>query len=143
MLSHELNADLPALAEFEETMKSKLLVIFSMLMMALVLMAQNATQSTPAPSGDNTKSCACCNHDQAGGKMACSKDGGCCCQGKDGKECPMMSKDSSGKMNCCDKAGGCCQGKDGKQCPMMSKEGSGKMGGCCCGKMCQRPKSAA
>ena len=123
-------------------MKSKILVVFSMLVMALALMAQSTTQTAPATPGDTAKSCACCNHNQADGKMACcGKDAGCCkdgncckgskcCQGKDGKSCPMMSKDSSGKMSCC---------ADGK-CSMMS-ENNGK--GCCNGKMCQRPKTAA
>ena len=123
-------------------MKSKILVVFSMLVMALGLMAQSTTQTAPATSGDNAKGCACCNHNQADGKMACCgkdasccKDGNCCkdskcCQDKDGKSCPMMSKDSSGKMSCC---------ADGK-CSMMSEK-NGKT--CCGGKMCQRPNAAA
>ncbi|MGC2112018.1 MAG: hypothetical protein WA655_21040 [Candidatus Korobacteraceae bacterium] len=123
-------------------MKSKILIVFSTLALALAMMAQSTTPTTPAPS-DNAKSCACCNHDQADGKMACSgKDGACCgkdaagckdgscCQGKDGKACSMMSKDQNGKMTCC--AGG--------KCPMMSKE-KGKS--CCGGKMCERPQSGA
>jgi len=120
-------------------MKSKLLVVFSTIVMALALMAQSTTQSTPAPSGANPKTCACCNHDQADGKMACcgkgadccSKDANCCeggqcCQGKDA--CPKMSKDSS-KMSC-------CSGK----CSMMSE----KVGKSCCdGNKCPRPKATA
>jgi hypothetical protein len=139
-------------------MKSKLLVILSTLVMAVVLMAQTATQTTPAPSGD-TKTCACCNHDKADGKMACcGKDGGCCKDGKcdmmskDGKDamthehmmsgddkaankCPMMTKDGNGKMSCCGKDDGCC--KDGK-CD-MAKDGKS----CCDGKQCARPPAGA
>ena len=121
-------------------MRSKVCAFFCMMFMALSLMAQSATQTPPAPAGDSAKSCACCN--QADGKMACcgkvasccSKDaecckGGGCCQGKDGKSCPMMSKDSSGKMSCC---------ADGK-CSMASKDGKS----CCGGKMCERHKTQA
>lgn len=117
-------------------MKSKALVFLSTVVMALGLMAQTATPTTPAPAGDKGKTCACCSHDQAGSKMACcGKDGTCCkdgaCyQGKDGKQCPMMSKDKDGKMTCC--AGG--------KCPMMSKD-KGKS--CCGGKMCERPQAGA
>ncbi len=39
-------------------MKSKMLVILGTLVMALGLMAQNATQTPTAPSGDNSKACA-------------------------------------------------------------------------------------
>jgi len=75
-------------------MKSKMLVVLSTLVMALGLMAQNAAQTPTTPSGDNPKACACCNHDQAGGKMSCcGKDGGCC---KDGK-CDM----AKGSKGCC------------------------------------------
>ncbi len=118
-------------------MKSKALVILSTLVMALGLMAQNATQSTPAPASNDAKACACCDQAKApDGKMACEKGKGCCgkdakcCGGemmssKDGKAakaCPMMSKDKNGKMACC---------ADGK-CPMMAK-GKGKG---CCGDKC-------
>ena len=122
-------------------MKSKALVLFSTLAMALALMAQSATQ-TPAPADNNAKTCACCNHDQASGKMSCSgKDGSCCgkdaacckgdscCQGRDGKQCAMMSKDKDAKMNCCGSG----------KCPMMSKDKAGKS--CCGGKMCERPQA--
>jgi hypothetical protein len=122
-------------------MRSKVCAFLCMMFMALSLMAQSATPTSPATAGDNAKSCPCCN--QADGKMACcgkgasccSKDaecckGGSCCQGKDGKSCPMMSKDSSGKMSCC---------ADGK-CSMMSHK-DGKS--CCSGKMCERPKTQA
>ncbi len=132
-------------------MKSKMLVILSTLVMALGLMAQNATQTPTAPSGDNPNACACCNHGQAGGKMSCcGKDGKCGQMSKDGKDatmshgdmmskdskggmkCPTMAKaDKDGKMSCCGKNGGCC--KDGK-CE-MSKDSKG----CCGGKMCERP----
>jgi hypothetical protein len=125
-------------------MKSKAFVVLSTLVMALALMAQSTIQTTPTPTGDNAKTCACCNHDQADGKMACcGKDSACCakgaacckdgncCQGKDGKACPMMSKDQNGKMTCC--AGG--------KCPMMSKDKDGKS--CCGGKMCERPQTGA
>lgn len=140
-------------------MKSKILVILSTLVMALALMAQSATQTTTAPTGDKAKSCACCNHDKtagnAEGKMACcGKDGSCCKDGKcgmtskdgkdammphddmmskdskDGMKCPMMS---GGKMECCGKDGGCC--KDGK-CDMSK-------GKSCCGGKCERPQAGA
>jgi hypothetical protein len=120
----------------EEIMKSKALVFLSTLIMAVGLIAQNATQTTPAPAGDSGKTCASCNHGQAGAKMACcGKDGDCCkdgtcCQGKDGKQCPMMSKDKDGKVTCC--AGG--------KCPMMAK---GKAKSCCGGKTCERPQTGA
>ena len=94
-------------------MKSKMLVILSTVVMALGLMAQNATQTPAAPSGDSPKACACCNHDQADGKMACCGKDGKCGQSKDGKD------------------GGCC--KDGK-CDMAKGSNS-----CCGGKMCERP----
>jgi hypothetical protein len=136
-------------------MKSKMLVILSTLVMALGLMAQNATQTAPAtPSGDISKACACCNHDQADGKMSCcGKNGKCSEMSKDGKDatmshdemmskdgksamkCPMMADNKDGKMSCCGKDGGCC--KDGK-CNMA--KGSK---GCCDGKMCERPAAGA
>ena len=71
----------------EDTMKSKMLVILSTLIMALGLMAQNATQTPTAPSGDNPKACACCNHDQSGGKMSCCGKDGKCDMAKDSKSC--------------------------------------------------------
>ena len=121
-------------------MKSKALVLFSTLVLALSLLAQSATPTTPAPADNAAQTCACCNHDQAG-KMQCGKEGSCCgkdaacckdgscCQGKDGKQCAMMPKDKDGKMSCC---------ADGK-CPMMSKGKDGKS--CCGGKMCERPQT--
>ena len=133
-------------------MKSKMLVTLSTLVMALGLMAQNATQTPAAPSGDSPKTCACCNHNQADGKMACCGKDGKCGQSKDGKDgamshdemmskdgksgmkCPMMAKGESkdGKMACCGgKDSGCC--KDGK-CDMAKGSKS-----CCGGKMCERP----
>ncbi|MGD0929057.1 MAG: hypothetical protein ABR902_00265 [Candidatus Korobacteraceae bacterium] len=125
-------------------MKSKALVVLSTLVMALALMAQSTTQTNPAPGGNNTKTCGCCNHDQADGKVsccgkdatACAKDASCCkdgkcCQGKDGKACPMMSKDQNGKMTCC--AGG--------KCSMMSQNKGDKS--CCGGKMCGLPQAGA
>jgi len=133
-------------------MKSKMLVILSTLVMALGLMAQNATQTPTAPSGDNSKACACCSHDKADGKMSCCGKDGKCGQmsaagkdatmshddmmskdGKSGMKCPMMADNKDGKMSCCGKDAGCC--KDGK-CD-MSKSGQGKS--CCDGKMCERP----
>jgi hypothetical protein len=137
-------------------MKSKLLLILSTSLMALALLAQSATQTTPPPAGDQAKTCACCNHDKADGKMTCcGKDGRCCKDGKcdmmskDGKgamthehmtsgddkaadKCPMMAKD--GQMACCGK-GGCC--KNGK-CD-MAKDGKS----CCDGKQCARPQKGA
>ena len=132
-------------------MKSKMLVVLSTLVMALGLMAQNATQTPTAPSSDTSKACACCNHDQAGGKMpCCGKDGKCgqiskdkdatmshdemmSKDGKSGMKCPMIADNKDGKMSCCGKDGSCC--KDGK-CD-MAKSGKGKS--CCDGKMCERP----
>ncbi len=126
-------------------MKSKGILLFTTLAMALALMAQSTTPTTPAAPADNAKMCACCNHDQAAGDktdskmMCCGKGGACakdgCCQGKDGKSCAMMSKNKDGGMSCCG---------EGK-CPMMSsKEKGDKAGkGCCGGKMCQRPQTGA
>src|ERR1035438_3412669 len=91
---------------YEEPMKSKMLVILSTVVMALGLMAQNATQTPVAPSGDSSKTCACFNHDQADGKMACcGKDGKCGQMSKDSKDATMshdemMSKDSKSGMKC-------------------------------------------
>ncbi len=117
-------------------MKSKVLVLLSTLVMALTMMAQSAPQTTPS-TDSAAKSCACCNHEQADGKMSCcGKDSKCgakdgdCCKGKDGKACAMMSKSSDGKATCC--AGG--------KCPTMSKK-DGK--NCCGGTMCARPQSGA
>jgi len=139
-------------------MKSKLLVFLSTLVMAVALMAQTATQTTPPPAAD-TKTCACCHHAMADGQKACcGKDGGCCKDGKcammshEGKgtmthqhvmssddkapnKCPMMAKDSTGKMSCCGKDGGCC--KDGK-CD-IAKDGKN----CCNPKQCERSQTGA
>ena len=125
-------------------MKSKALILVSTILMALALMAQSTPQSTPPPTDNSAKSCACCDHAKADGKMACCGKGasccakgaacckgGNCCQGKDGKACPMMSKNSSGKMACC---------SEGK-CAMASNKDTR---GCCgSGKMCARPQSGA
>lgn len=117
-------------------MKSKALVLLSTLVMALALMAQSAPQSS-TPNPDTANSCASCNHGNTQAKAECCgkgakccTDGAECCKGKDGKMCPMMSKDSGGKMSCC----------SGDKCPMMSKK-DGK--GCCGGKMCARPQTGA
>ncbi len=116
-------------------MKSKALIVLSTLAMALTLMAQSTPQSTPAPTSES-KTCVCCDHDKASGQAStCGKDccgkgseaKGKCCQGKDGKQCPMMSKENAGKMSCC---------ADGK-CSMTSKNGKS----CCSGKMCERPQA--
>ena len=104
-------------------MKSKILVIATTLLMALAMMAQTATQATPAPAaGDKAATCACCNHDKADAKSGekmdcCGKDGGCC---KDGK-CDMKAH-KDGKMACC----------SGDKCPMM-KDGKMAEGKSCCG----------
>lgn len=118
-------------------MKSKALILLSTLVMALALMAQSAPQTTPSTDTGTAKSCACCNHDQADGKMSCcGKDSKCsakdgeCCKGKDGKACPMISKSSDGKTTCC----------SGGKCPMMSKKDAKS---CCGGTMCARPQSGA
>ena len=128
-------------------MKIKAIVILSTLLLALGLIGQAAMQSTPATT-DTAKTCACCNHDSAGKMSCCGKDSKCakdgkdsgCCQGKDGKKCPMMAKMSEskdGKMSC-------CSGKDNK-CPMskMSKtsdKSKGESKGCCGGK-CDRSQA--
>jgi hypothetical protein len=125
-------------------MKSKALIIASTLLMALALMAQSTSQSTPVPADNNAKSCACCDHAKADGKMSCcGKDascnakgatcckGGSCCKDKDGKTCGMMSKDSNSKMTCC---------ADGKCAMADSKDNKGCCGG---GQMCSRPQSGA
>lgn len=126
-------------------MKTKAIVFLSSLVLALGLIAQAAMQSTPATT-DTAKTCACCNHDADGKVSCCGKDNKCakegccgkdggCCEGKDGKKCPMMSKMSDskdGKMSC-------CSGKDNK-CPMMSKTSKGEGKGCCGGK-CDRSQA--
>jgi hypothetical protein len=116
-------------------MKSKALIVCSTILMALALMAQSTTPTSPALSTNQAKSCACCNGGNADAKTACcGKDASCCakgggcCQGKDRKQCPMMSKDSNGKMSCC----------SGGKCSMMSEKAGKK---CCGGKMCERPQS--
>lgn len=122
-------------------MKSKALILASTLVMALALMAQSTSQTNPSTDDSKAKACACCNHDSTDGKTTCcgkdskcdNKPGSCCksgscCQGKDGKTCSMMSKDSASKMTCC--AGG--------KCPMTSNK-DGK--GCCDGAMCSHPQS--
>jgi len=99
-------------------MKSKVLVVISTLLLALTMMAQNATQATPSPSSD-TKACACCNHDKSDAKAGKAWCKDCC---KDGK-CAIMSK----------------EGTDGKKCAMMAKDGKmadGKV--CCSGDKCPR-----
>ena len=126
-------------------MKTKVLVVlFTMLftmLFALAMMAQTATQAPAAPAtGDQASTCPCCGHDMAnmkpgdkcpmmkdgkmaGGKSCCSKDGGCCKDGKCdmaahkngkgccGDKCPMMKKGGtpSAAMSCCGKDGGCCK----------------------------------
>jgi hypothetical protein len=128
-------------------MKFKILVII--LALSLASVAQTASPATtPA---QNSKACACCNHDKAdSGTPAncadCCKDGKCpmmsgshagmkcpMMAGKQaGMKCPMMAKDgkmADGKM--------CCSSN---QCPMHAKDGKG--GGCCCGNMGeQKPAS--
>ena len=123
-------------------MKSKILVIVTTLLMALAMMGQTATQTTPSTTGDNTATCGCCNHDKADAKSSekmecCEKDGGCC---KDGK-CDMKAH-KDGKMACCSgdkckmmaqKDGKAASGKsccDGDKCPMMKKTAKAS----CCAK---------
>jgi hypothetical protein len=117
----------------------KIKVLFLTLVLALTMVAQNATQS-PAPKSDD-KAAGCC-----GGKDAksCSKamhkhgkDMGCC-GGKDAKMCDM-SADGKG---CCEgmkdkdgKAMSCCNGKDGKmKCDMSAHKDAANKG--CCGDKC-------
>src|ERR1039458_10570729 len=105
-------------------MKSKMLVVLSALVMALGLMAQNAARTAPAPSGDNPKACACCKHDQAGGKMSCcGKDGKCGQMSKDGKDATMSHDEMMSK-----------DGKSGMKCPMMAKNDGKDSKMSCCGK---------
>src|SRR5271167_2624069 len=135
-------------------MKTKVMVVVSMLVFALAMMAQTAAPTAPS-AGDAAKTCACCSGDKADAKTGekmdcCGKDGGCC---KDGK-CDMKAH-KDGKMACCsgDKCSMTAQ-KDGKanccgdKCPMMKGgkssaglSGSGKGGFCetaksvsCCAK---------
>jgi hypothetical protein len=127
----------------EDTMKSKAFVILSTLVLALGLMAQTTTQSTPA-TGTDSKAAACCDHAKTadgkagccakGAESCCGKDAKCCnsesLTAKDGKEakaCPMMAKAKDGKSMCC------ASGK----CAAMAK---GSVKGCC-GTMCERPQA--
>ena len=137
-------------------MKTRVMVVQFTMLFALAMMAQTATQATPAApvTGDKATTCACCNHDMANmkpgdkcpmmkdGKMACCGAGGGCC--KDGKCDMKVMKD--GKMACCSgdkcpmmtqKDGKTAAGKsccDGNKCPMMAK-GKNSSAGCCCGNM--------
>jgi hypothetical protein len=105
-------------------MNLKILVIILALTLASV--AQTAAPSSPT---QDAKTCACCNHDQAGNgaKTDCCKDGKCPMMSgsHSGMKCPMMSKTgkvADGKM--------CCSSN---KCPMHAKSGKGS--GCCCGNM--------
>jgi hypothetical protein len=107
-------------------MKTKVMAVVSMLVFALVMMAQTATPTVPA-TGDAAKTCACCGGDKtdakAGEKMdCCGKDGGCC---KDGK-CDMKAH-KNGKAACC----------SGEKCAMMAQK-DGNAG--CCGDKCPMMK---
>ena len=116
-------------------MRNKALVVLSMLVLAVAMMAQAATQSTATTPAQDGKTCACCNHDKADAKAGeacckdCCKDGKCAMMSKDGMKgakCPMMAKDGKAadhKM--------CCSGD---KCPMSDKNNNGK-GSCCCGDM--------
>jgi hypothetical protein len=110
--------------EGHSSMKLRILVII----LALTLASVAQTGSQPTTSAQNSKACACCNHDKAdvGAKTDCCKDGKCpMMSGHAGMKCPMMAKDgkmSDGKM--------CCASN---QCPMPAK--GGKSSGCCCGNM--------
>jgi len=119
-------------------MKSKLLVVFTTLMLAVAMMAQTGTSATPAPAATDNKTCACCNHDTADAKDGasgcsdCCKDGKCAMMSKngikEGAKCPMMAKGhkmADGKM--------CCSAD---KCPMSAKNGKGAAA-CCCGNMSQ------
>ncbi len=76
----------------------KLKIFILMLAFALPSFAQTA-----APAAPDAKSCACCNHDQAGAA------------GKSAMKCPMMSGD-----------------KAGMKCPMMAKDAKPADGKMCC-----------
>jgi hypothetical protein len=101
-------------------MKTKAIVLMFTLVFALAMMAQTATQTTPAPAaGDKANTCACCNHDKT--------------DAKSGDKCPMMKdgKMADGKSCCGD---GCC--KDGK-CDMAAHKGHDMASGkSCCGEGC-------
>jgi hypothetical protein len=114
--------------EGHSSMKFKILVII--LALSLASVAQTGLQTTTPEQ--NSKACACCNHDKAesGAKTGCTD---CCKNGKcpmmsgshEGMKCPMMAKDGTAadqKM--------CCSSK---KCPMHAKGGKGN--GCCCGNM--------
>ncbi len=92
-------------------MKSKLLVIFCTLVMALAVMAQSTTQTTP-PTGNQI---ACCGQ----GAACCAKGAPCCeggsyGQGTDTGSGPMVSKNQDSKMACCGQGAACCT--DGNSC---------------------------
>jgi hypothetical protein len=118
-------------------MKLKLLVILSTLIVALSMLAQNATSTKATSAAPEEKACACCDHGKTPdgkatcmeGESCCGKDAKCCGgddaagskAGKEAKSCPMMAKGKEGKAMCC------AEGK----CPMMAK---GDRKGCCGGK---------
>ena len=146
----------------EEIMKTKVMVLVSMLVFALAMMGQTATPVAPAAAGDAAKKCACCGDmanmkpgdkcpmmkdgKMADGKSCCGKDSSCCNDGK----CAMTKdgKMADGKL-CCG-ATSCCAGD---KCPMM-KKGKATTGASCCAKgeacckggstpCCSRDKTAA
>jgi len=115
--------------------KTKALVLV-ILMFALVLLAQAATQ-TATPNADDKA--ACCKGMGNGAKtMDCCKEGTDCC--KDGKCCGEAKMCARGK----DAKGGCCGGemKDGKMSccggKMKGEKTAAKAG--CCGDKCDRMK---
>ena len=102
----------------------KLKIFFAILVLALAAAAQTAAPATPA---QDTKTCACCNHEKSdtGAKPGCCKDGKCPMMSgsHQAMKCPMMSKDgkiADGKMadgkTCCSSNKCPMQGKDGKAC---------------------------
>jgi hypothetical protein len=110
-------------------MKPRTAIVLAALL-AIALWA-NALNQAAAPAPKTDKATACC---VKGSAKSCCKDG-CkdgkwdtkACS-KDGAEC----QDCCANMAKGDK--GCCEGKDGKSCPMMSKASKGKgcCGGASC-----------
>ncbi len=101
------------------------LKIFAIIL-ALTLASVAQTGSQPTTPAQDSKACACCNHDKAqtGSNADCCKEGKCPMMSgsHSGMKCPMMAKNqkkADGKM--------CCSSN---KCPMHAKGGNA---GCCCG----------
>lgn len=102
-------------------MKTKVMVVAVVMLFALAMVAQTASQAIQGATatGDSAKACACCGHDKA--------------DAKSGDKCPMMKDGKMAEGNaCCGE--GCC--KDGKCNPADHKDA--KAG--CCGDKCPMVK---